>query len=383
MSIVATKYMNGRGTLLGNSKKMEALRGMLEKAANVDLPLLIMGETGTGKDLVAHEIHALSNRASGPFVVVNTGAVSRDLIASEIFGHVKGAFTSANGDRVGRYEEAHRGSLFLDEIGTMDESMQVSLLRILEDGTFRAVGDRADKASDVRLIAATNVNLDERVASGLFREDLLHRLKVLCIKLPALRDRAEDIPLLTEHFVRMLNREFGFAIRSVAPEAMRYLKEEYDWPGNVRELKNVIAQAAVLAEEGTIEIPHLPRRISGASSCNNGPVDCDASDLPESQSTRIPPQGAAGQERTPRTEAAIQRNDEGSASTATAPVANEGLVMPVGHTFDHVLKEYATLTLIHCKGNKTKAAKMLGISRKTLHDRLNKWDLGNVLTDEN
>lgn len=333
--------INRFGRLVGNSPNMQGVLRLIEKAAKVEMPVLIEGETGTGKDLIARELHDRSERKAGPFVPVNTGAIAHDLIASELFGHVKGAFTGATDDRVGRFKEADGGTLFLDEISTMEDRMQVSLLRILETGKFRPVGAKTDESADVRLIAATNDDLDHAAENGSFREDLLHRLKVLCIQVPALREQVEDIPMLCEHFVHVINEDLHFNLTGISDEAVATL-QAYDWPGNTRELKNVIAQAAVMAESGHIDLRHLPERISKLAP--GEPVDVEY--------------GTARMSKTP------------SNQTPSA----QGVFMPIGLTLDEVQKKYTLQVLEHCEFNKTRTAEMLGVSRKTLYDKLNRWE---------
>ena len=194
------------GCMVGGSRRMRRVFSMIRKGAAVDMPVLIIGETGSGKGLVARELHLRSERKDKPYIAFNTGAVAPDLVASELFGHRKGAFTGATENKVGRLCEANGGTLFLDEIGTMDARMQVSLLRALDEGKIRSIGAKRDTATDFRLVAATNENLDLAVREGRFRDDLLYRLRVLCIKLPALRHRPDDIPMLCTDFLHAINK---------------------------------------------------------------------------------------------------------------------------------------------------------------------------------
>ena len=366
MHMTDTDTRRGLDRIVGDTPQMQTIFEMIEKAAAIEMPILIMGETGTGKELVARAIHELSARRERRYVAINTGAVTKELIASEVFGHKRGAFTDATGDRRGVYELADGGTLFLDEIGTMSESLQVSLLRVLEYGTFRRVGGEQDIKADVRLIAATNVDIEERVNQGLFRGDLLHRLKVLCLKIPPLRNRRDDIPLLANHFREELCTEFDFQIDSICDGAMEYLRNGYDWPGNVRELRNVMAQACVMAEDTTIEPKHLPDRICSKSAHEAVPVDCDSGlyDNGASQGTREAKNNGSGHS-VKQAEPMID---------ASSHEATPGLMVPVGRSFDDVLREYAALTLAYCNNNKTKAASILGVTRKTLHERLQRWN---------
>ncbi|MFP4502159.1 MAG: sigma-54 interaction domain-containing protein [Candidatus Hydrogenedentota bacterium] len=339
------------GYLVGSSQTMRDVYAKIEKAAHVAMPVLIVGETGTGKEIVAQELHRRSNRAEGPFVPVNMGTLSGDLMLSELFGHVRGAFTDARENKDGCFEEARGGTLFLDEIGTMTDRVQVALLRVLEQGTFRPVGGKKEFHTDVRIVAASNEDLDSLTANGAFREDLLYRLRVFCIAMPPLRARREDIPMLAEAAIAAFNSDYDFAIAGIEKEAFERLAQ-YPWPGNVREFHNVLSQAALLAEKEYIGLEHLPQRI----------LD---------QTRHVEPAMAHGASPDPA-------HAESAASTRT-PVrvhdtaAADGLFMPVGCTLDEMMREYARLTLAHCGNNKTRAAKLLGVSRKTLYERLNRW----------
>jgi DNA-binding NtrC family response regulator len=293
-------------------------------AANVDMPVLITGETGTGKDLIAAAIHKRSRRKESPYVIVNTGAMSPQLIASEIFGHEKGAFTGAQEAHQGIFEQAHGGTVFLDEIATMDEKTQVSLLRVLEEKTFQRVGGIKKLVADVRIIAATNEDLEKNVAEKRFREDLFYRLNVLHISVPPLRERPGAITVLTDHFLSHFAPAFGKEIERVAPETYRLLRR-YRWPGNVRELKNVI-QAALLMLDGKELTPEfIPERIRDAALASEG---------------------------------------------AGEPTCS----FRVGASLRSVEKELIRVTLTYAGGNKKLAASILGISRRALYNKLKSHD---------
>jgi DNA-binding NtrC family response regulator len=295
------------------------LRRAIE-AANVDMPVLITGETGTGKDLIAAAIHKRSRRKDNPYIIVNTGAMSPQLIASEIFGHEKGAFTGADQAHQGIFEQAQGGTVFLDEIATMDEKTQVSLLRVLEEKTFHRVGGIKKFAADVRIIAATNEDLEKNVAEKRFREDLFYRLNVLHISVPPLRERPGAITVLTDHFLSHYAPIFGKEIERVAPETYRLLRR-YRWPGNVRELKNVI-QAALLMLDGKELRPEcIPERIRDAALSSEGRGEPTCS-------------------------------------------------FRVGASLHSVEKELIRLTLTYAGGNKKLAASILGISRRALYNKL-------------
>lgn len=234
--------------LVGQNEKMQEIYKLVEAVAPSNATVLVLGESGTGKELVAHAIHESSPRSSGPFVKVNCGALPENLLESELFGHVKGAFTTAVRDRIGKFEYADGGTIFLDEIDALPPHLQVKLLRVIQEQEFERVGDNRTIKVDVRIIAASNRDLEEAVDDGSFRADLFYRLNVIQITLPPLRERKDDIPLLVDHFLRKYNELNNKEIKGITEEAMRML-EEYDWPGNVRELENVIERAVVLETE--------------------------------------------------------------------------------------------------------------------------------------
>jgi two-component system, NtrC family, response regulator AtoC len=251
--------------LVGGSAPMEALRGTVRKLAPHKATVLVRGESGTGKEVVARALHRLSPRAGAPFVAVNCGAIPAGLIESEVFGHRKGAFTDAVRDRVGLVEQAAGGTLFLDEIGELPGPSQVKLLRVLQDGRVRRLGDDLDAVVDVRIVAATSRALEAEVAAGRFRADLFHRLDVLSVVLPPLRTRPGDVALLARHFLAAARARLGVAAlaRTIGAEALATL-EAYPWPGNVRELENTIERAAVLCEGEALDLASLPERVVAA-----------------------------------------------------------------------------------------------------------------------
>lgn len=231
--------------MIGESDEIHAIQEMIEKVAPTDARVLITGSNGTGKELVAHWIHQKSPRSSAPFVEVNCAAIPSELIESELFGHVKGAFTSAVKDRAGKFEAANKGTLFLDEIGDMSLSAQAKVLRALQESKVSRVGSDKDIKVDVRVVAATNKDLQKEISEGKFREDLYHRLAVILIRVPALNDRRDDIPLLIEHFSGKIAEEQGTAPKAFSDKAIKLLKN-YDWTGNVRELRNVVERLVIL-----------------------------------------------------------------------------------------------------------------------------------------
>jgi DNA-binding NtrC family response regulator len=311
--------------IIGTSGRMSSVFQLMEKIARVDGTVLVTGESGTGKELVARAIHFASPRKDGPFVVVNCGAIPRDLIESEFFGHVKGAFTDARTEKTGKFELAHEGTIFLDEVGELSQDAQVKLLRALGEREIVKVGGTATIPVDVRVIAATNKNLEEQVRKGAFREDLYFRLAVLSLELPPLRDRAEDIPLLAEHFVRKYAGELGKEASGVTAAAMARLAA-YPWPGNVRELENLIYEAMVMSEGPWVDEGALPSRL-----------------------------------RSPAAEA------DGADPSARPPQALRDAVQGVAERTE---RELILDALRQTAGNRTRAARLLGVSRKTVFSKM-------------
>jgi two-component system response regulator AtoC len=257
------------GNLVAKSEAMQKVFRVAAKAAQYKTTVLILGDSGTGKELIAQAIHNEGDRSSMPLVPVNCGGIPETLLESELFGYKKGAFTGADKNKKGLFQEAHGGTIFLDEIGELPLSLQVKLLRVLQENEVRMIGDSKSTQIDVRVIAATSRNLDEEAKKGAFREDLYYRLNVLSIKIPPLRERVEDIPLLCDHFMQRFNRSLNKKVARIAPAAMSRLLE-YDWPGNVRELENAIERALVLAEGEVLLPEHFPSNL-GKSSAGNTP----------------------------------------------------------------------------------------------------------------
>jgi DNA-binding NtrC family response regulator len=250
--------------IIGKSEPMLRLFDTVAQVAPSRSTVLIQGESGTGKELIAKAIHQNSPRRDRPFIPVNTGAIPSDLLESSLFGHVKGAFTSAVNAKKGLFEVANGGTLFLDEIGTMSMDMQAKILRVLQDRRFMHLGGTSEIQVDVRIVAATNVNLQQAVKDGRFREDLFYRLNVICLELPPLRQRREDIPLLCQHFLKFYAEENGTEAPSLTPEALRILMD-YEWPGNVRELENSMERGVVLSTTRTITPDLLPAQLTGST----------------------------------------------------------------------------------------------------------------------
>jgi len=255
--------------IVGRDPKMQVIYKLIEDIAPTDATVLIQGESGTGKELVARAIHQLSPRKDKPFVVINCSAYPATLLESELFGHEKGAFTGAIRKKIGRFEQAHGGTVFLDEIGEISPSAQIKLLRVLQSQRFERLGGEQTLAVDVRILAATNRDLLQEVKRGHFREDLYYRLNVIPIQLPPLRERGNDVPLLARHFLRCFAEEQGKEIAAFSPEAMRVMLD-YSWPGNVRELENSVEHATVLAKGGRIEASDLPSVIRTAATLTQG-----------------------------------------------------------------------------------------------------------------
>jgi len=250
--------------IIGSSPEIQKVFSRMEKMLHTDSTVLILGESGTGKELVARAIHFNGSRKQKPFIPINCGAIPAELLESELFGHVRGSFTGAVADKPGKFETANRGTIFLDEIGTMPLHLQMKLLRVLQDQEVERVGSTRRTKLDVRVISATNADIEERVRRGEFRDDLYYRLNVIPIHLPPLRNRREDIPLLTKHFLRKICTDMRRPVLEMTQEALRML-EDYHWPGNVREMENVIERAVALTDSDIIDCQDLPPQIGGVS----------------------------------------------------------------------------------------------------------------------
>ena len=273
-----------RDGIVFQSQAMKQIFSLIEKIARVDSTILIVGESGTGKELVARAIHNRSDRCTQEMVPVNCGAIPENLIESELFGHKKGAFTDAASDKAGLFLQADNGTLLLDEIGELPLQLQVKLLRVLQEGTFRPLGAQQDVRVNVRVIAATHQNLEEKVKNGSFREDLFYRLNVLPVKLPPLRDRQEDVLLLIDHFIHRNRRRFPSGVTGITNEAKKVLLN-HTWPGNVRELENVIERAQVLAEGDQITLADLPSNLRRKDNVVRNALD--SNDLSIKKAVRI------------------------------------------------------------------------------------------------
>src|SRR5437867_717814 len=314
------KHFGAFGELVGTSRQMQEVYSLIEQVAPSTASVLITGESGTGKELVARTIHQLSKRREGPFIAINCSAIPETLMESEIFGHEKGAFTGALERRLGCFELANGGTIFLDEIAEMPFGTQSKLLRVIEERKYRRLGSKNEIDVDVRIVAATNKQPLKAVEAGDLRNDLYYRLNVFAIALPPLRDRLEDIPVLTEDLIKQLNIKHGKEIKGVNDKILKMFST-HNWPGNVRELRNVLERSLILCEKDYIEERHLP------------PLE--------------------------------QRE---------VPQSSNAVAIPVGTTVEEAEKRLIHKTLEFTNNNKTRAAEILGISLKTLHNKLNLYD---------
>jgi DNA-binding NtrC family response regulator len=317
-------YRGVMGELVGTSKQMQEVFLLISQVAPSRAAVLITGESGTGKELAARAIHTLSPRRSGPFVAINCAAMPDTLMESELFGHEKGAFTGAVERRLGCFELAQNGTLLLDEIGDMPLATQAKLLRVLEDGRVRRLGGKTETQLDVRVLASTNAPLDVNLKEGKFREDLYYRLNVFPVPLPPLREHKEDIPVLVQALLEAMNKKHGTKVTELSTAVLDRF-QKHSWPGNVRELRNLVERAIILAGEGTIEPTHLPPGFAGAP------------------------------------------------TPAAAIVSSEELRVPVGYTIEQTERSLIEMTLEYTKHNRTRAAEILGISQKTLFNKLKEY----------
>ncbi|MGO8689072.1 MAG: sigma-54-dependent transcriptional regulator [Thermoguttaceae bacterium] len=311
--------------VVGDSRQMRDVIERLRRIAPTAATVLIQGETGTGKELVAQAIHQNSPRKNKPFVALNCAALSENILESELFGHVKGAFTDASTDRVGKFEYAHGGTMFLDEVGDMPLATQIKLLRVLENGEITRVGSNEPIRVNVRILSATNRNLEDGIAAGTFRSDLYHRLKVVSLRLPTLVERSQDIPILIDYFLRQFSAQHGKHIKGVSPSA-RHKLLSYSWPGNVRQLRNVVESMVVVDYDGLLDLDDLPEELAG-------------------------PAEPAGQP------------------------AGAALVQLVGHSLQEVERLFIAETLRVTGGNREVAASKLGIGERTLYRKIKEYGL--------
>ncbi len=314
--------------IIGTSEPMRQIFETLRTVAPTDAPVLIQGETGTGKELMAKAIHSLSKRHDRNMVCINSAALTETLLEAELFGYEKGAFTGATANKIGRLESSDGGTLFLDEIGHMSPRLQSKLLRFLQDGAFEPVGSVKTHTVDVRVISATNHNLQEKISDGRFLIDLFYRLDVISIIMPPLRDRADDIPLLTDHFIRRYAEQYQKKVSGIESHALKRLTQ-YQWPGNVRELENCLARAVILSKESQILEDDLPEKLKG------------------------------------------QKDPE----RVTVSESVFGEIPDTGFTIRDMEKALIKKTLTKCGGNKSQTADFLGISRKALYEKMNRYKI--------
>jgi DNA-binding NtrC family response regulator len=331
--------------MIGSSPAMRDVYQLTRRVASTPATVLLTGETGTGKELIARAVHELSPRASGPFIRVNCGALSESLLESELFGHVKGAFTSANENRTGRFEAAHGGTIFLDEINSVSYKLQVKLLRVLQEHEFERVGDTRTIRVDCRIVAATNRDLLDEIEEGRFREDLYYRLNVVPIDLPPLRDRREDVPLLVDFFARKY-AEANRAPAPALPDDTKAILQSYSWPGNVRELQNYVERAIVLCTGDSLAAELLPPHVRG-----------------------LAPIRVARQK--------TRSLDSLCGELVTRGILEAGDADGVLHDkiVSLVERELLAQVLKSCQGVQTKAASRLGINRNTLHKKIDDYGL--------
>jgi two-component system response regulator HydG len=316
--------------VVGSSPKMNEVIELLKRIAPTNASVLIQGETGTGKELVAQAIHHNSPRKNKPFVALNCAALSENILESELFGHIRGAFTDASTDRMGKFEYANGGTLFLDEVGDMPMATQIKLLRVLESGEITRVGSNEQLKVNVRILSATNRNLEQQITAGTFRSDLYHRLKVVTVVLPRLVERSQDIPLLIEHFVKQFAKRHEKTIKSMSTAARRRLMA-YSWPGNVRQLRNVIESMVVVDYDGVLDVDDLPSELVE-------PVETNSDSVP---------------------------NTSGAGSLSSL----------VGKPLEEVEKLFIAETLKLTGGNREEAATMLGIGARTLYRKIKEYGL--------
>ena len=325
----------GRTALVGNSRAMQEVYKEIGRIAARPITVLIRGETGTGKELIARAVYQHSTRAKAPFIAINCAAIPENLLESELFGHERGAFTGADQRRIGRFEQANRGTLFLDEIGDLPVNTQVKLLRVLQQQTFQRVGGTEVISVDVRVIAATHRNLEGMIRQGKFREDLFHRLNVVCLQLPPLRERRQDIPLLIQHFLTKFAGDFGIANPTISSEALAIL-QAHSWPGNVRELENMTCRLLLAARGLSIDADAVRETLA----------------VPHAEST------PAGVSFTAYASDLLARASKGELQDAHARMLAEAE------------REVLTQAITLAEGNQAKAARWLGLARLTLREKL-------------
>ncbi len=330
--------------LIGGAPAMQEVFRAIGRLSKSNMTVLLTGESGSGKELIARALHRHSPRANKPFIALNTAAIPRELLESELFGHERGSFTGATGQRVGRFEQADGGTLFLDEIGDMPAELQTRLLRVLADGDFYRVGGHHPVHVDVRVIAATHQDLERRVREGVFREDLFHRLNVIRLQLPPLRDRVEDIPELAEHFLRVTAQELDVEPKRLSPRALDAFRA-FAWPGNVRQLENVCRRVTIMAPSQTIELHDLPKELTAEAPADLAGGDRSGADW----------------------EVALRRWADNHANSSPVPILDEAVPR-----FERLMINVA---LARTQGRRHDAARLLGWGRNTLTRKIKELDM--------
>ena len=353
------KHASGRTTfddLIGSSPAMQMVKRLGQRGAKSGIPILITGESGVGKEVIARAVHGSSDRAGKPFVAVNCGAIPENLVESILFGHEKGSFTGATDKHLGKFQEANGGTLFLDEVGELPLDIQVKLLRALQESEIDPIGAKRSIKVDVRIVSATNRDLSQAVAEGRFREDLFYRLNVFPIEAPALRERKDDVPALVDHFVRRFNVEEGKSVVGASAETMAFLAA-YDWPGNVRQLENAVYRAIVLADAPYLQ-PHDFPSISGVAA--------------------PPPEMAGVTQPESAAQAAAPAGQEASQASADAPVK---ILDGRGHlrTLEQIERDLIQLAIEIYSGHMSEVARRLGIGRSTLYRKVREQGLEEVV----
>lgn len=346
--VVAAKKVAKDRLIIGEAPAMQDVFRVIGRLAKSHITVMINGESGTGKELVAGALHHHSPRAKGPFIAINTAAIPKDLLESELFGHEKGAFTGAQSQRQGRFEQAHQGTLFLDEIGDMPADLQTRLLRVLADGEFYRVGGHTPVKVDVRIIAATHQNLEQRVQDGQFREDLFHRLNVIRVQLPALRERREDIPLLLNHFLNTVAKELSVEPKMLQPDVVKHLSQ-LEWPGNVRQLENTCRWLTVMAAGNEIHQDDLPQDLQLGA---------------ESLTAAVSASLTAGAEDWP---SLLSQWVDKQLSQSTAPLLDIATPLFERTVIDAAMKA--------SQGHRQEAARLLGWGRNTLTRKIKQLDI--------
>ncbi|HIG27047.1 MAG TPA: sigma-54-dependent Fis family transcriptional regulator [Verrucomicrobiales bacterium] len=349
--------------IIGKSESMHNVFKMIGQLANTDATALITGESGTGKELVARAIYHYSLRNNRPFLAINCAAIPESLIESELFGHEKGAFTGATSQRIGKFEQCNGGTLFLDEIGDMPFSTQTKILRVLQSGTFDRVGSNHPIKVNIRIIAATNKNLEKAVKNKEFREDLFYRLNVVRIQMPPLKDRPDDIPMLVDYFLAKLAQKSNQKLKTISTEVIRYF-QAYSWPGNVRELENIVERALVMAKSDIIMPMDIPGEIvagySGQNASSPDPhrtiQESSASHLKDSSSDNLP-------------------DNVPDLSSVSLKLFQWARTNPDFKIISAVERELIIHALAETRGNQAQASKLLGITRATLRNRIKKFDI--------